>query len=289
MDNIFHLDKKFCKNFKEKNNPELYQSKLPEYIKKIVSTNTIQFAKEVYFKERLCFLHNVVDYLFYFNYPNIEVVDENALLFFLKIYRLYEIQNKKILDYQSKKDSRLIFNDNVKLEQLFKYALILGILEGKEIDIVITAEDNIILQAIKLSRKMDFENIKSIDDIFNGYLRWSIFTPEFFKKMTIEKIPRNRIEQFLGKEFKKLKEADKNYVSNMHKQFILQYNSLMEKLNKFYKTAEYKKFIKSLRIKKFKFPLKEYFGTEKPLTYQMFKNILDQFENEVREKIGTKK
>jgi len=285
MDAIFPLDKNFCKNFKEKNNPELYPTKLPKYITNSVSVNTLKFAKEVYFKERLCFLHNVVDYLFYFNYPNIEVVDENALLFFLKIYRLYEMMGAKILNYHSNKDSVLIFNNKVKKNKLFKYALVLSILEGKSFDIVITVEDNIILQAIKLSRKMDFENKDSLDDIFNGYLRWSIFTPEFYKKMTIDRVPRNKIEKFLSSEFNKLKNANPNYISNMHKQFMLQYNSLMEKLDKFYKTANYKNFTKTLKIKKFVFPLKEYFGPDKPFTYNFFKKMVDDFELEVKNKL----
>lgn len=285
MDAIFPLDKNFCKYFKEKNNPELYPTKLPKYINSIVSANTLKFAKKTYFKERLCFLHNVVDYLFYFNYPNIEVVDENALLFFLKIYRLYEMMGAKILNYHSNRDSAIIFNNKVKKDKLYKYSLILSILEGKQFDLAITAEDNIILQAIKLSNKMDFENKESLDDIFNGYLRWSIFTPDFYKKMTVFKFPRDKIEKFLASEFNKLKNANPNYISNMHKQFMLQYNSLMEKLDKFYKTANYKNFTKTLKIKKFVFPLKEYFGPDKPYTYNFFKKMLDDFELEVKNKL----
>ena len=71
----------------------------------------------------------------------------------------------------------------------------------------------------------------------------------------------------------------------MHKQFMLQYNSLMEKLDKFYNTTSYKNFTKTLKIKKFVFPLKEYFGPEKQYTYQFFKKMVDDFELEVKNKL----
>ena len=58
----------------------------------------------------------------------------------------------------------------------------------------------------------------------------------------------------------------------------------INKLNNFFKTEEYKKFKKSIKIKKFKFPMKEYFGPEKPLQYQFFKKLVDEFENSVMKK-----
>lgn len=239
MDSIFPLEKKFCKIFKENNNPELSLTKLPNYVSSSISKLSLQFAKETYYKLRLCFLHNKTDHLFYFNYPNIEVVDDYGLLFLLKLYKLYEMEGKKIADYHSSKDSVVLFNKTVKMDRLYKYLFILSVLDGKKYNINFTNEDNILLLSIKGSFELDYLDEIAKNNIFNRYLRESIETDEFYKKYVVGK-KRNEIEKEVGKYFKKLKKDDPDFLKNTREIFDLQYNNLIEKLDNFYKTEEYK-------------------------------------------------
>ena len=277
MDNIFPLDKNFCRIFKKKDNPELAITKLPKYITSNISKWTLEFAKETYFKIRLCLLHGINKHIYYFNYPNIEVVDDYSLLFLFKIYKLYELKGMKIADYNSLKNSVVIFEKSVDIGKLSKYLFVLSVRDGRNYKINFTKEENMLLLAIFGSTEMDFEDEKAIDNIFNRYLRESIMTDDFYRNYVVGK-KRGDIEKAVRVYFNKLKKEDSNYVENAKKVFRIQYNGLLDKLNKFYKTDEYKKFVKSIKIKPFKYPMKEYFGNDKPLQYKLFKRLIDEFE-----------
>jgi len=293
MEKIFPIGKDFCNIFKKKNSPVFTKVRLPKYLTSSISKWTLQFAKENYFKNRLCFLHNKTDHLFYFNYPNIEVVDDFSLLFLFKIYRLYEMNNVKALNYHSKKESIMLFNNKVKMNNLQKIAFILSYLEGETYKINFTNEEINLLQTIdqtiKNSLILDLENSELKDNLFNTYLRRSIITPDFLNEMATKKIKRNDFEKFIEKKFNEMKKQDKNFIQNSRKQFDIEYRNLMQKLDHFYKSDEYKKFLKTLKVTRFRFPMKEYFGENRPLQYQLFKSLVDTFEKEVREKINAKK
>lgn len=288
MDSIFPLEKNFCKIFKEKNNPEYEITPLPKYLSSSISKYSIEFAKEIYFKLRLCFLHEQTNHLFYFNFPNIEVVDDYSVLTLLKIYRLYEMKGMKIVNYHSPKKSNVIFNPNVDFEKLSRYCLILAIADNIPNSLLLTEDDLFIIKILKSSYVLDFENPNNIDDIFNNYLRFDIVTEDFYRTKLIGK-KRVFMEKAIREYFHKLKKNDPNYIENTRKEFKLEFDSLMEKLHKYYKTEEYKKFQKGLVIKSFRFPMKEYFGKTKPIQYECFKTLVDKFEEEVREKLSHKK
>jgi len=284
MDKIFPLEKNFCKIFKEKNNPERIKTLLPKYISSSISKWTLEFAKESYFKVRLCFLNNKTNHIFYFNYPNIEVIDDYGLLFLLKIYRLYEMLGMKIVDYGSKKDSVVIYNKNVDFDKLSRYLFILSNRDGQQYGLNFTKEDNLLLLSIFASTELYFEDKKAKENIFNQYLRESIMTDDFYKKVAGKK--RSEIEKEVRKSFRELKSENKNFVRNTREIFDLQYENLLLKLNNFFKTEEFKKFKKSLKIKSFKYPMKKYFGKEHLLQYKFFKNLVDNFEKEVKHKLS---
>jgi len=288
MEDVFPLEKNFCKIFKGKDNPELVQDNLPKYITSHMSKWSILFTKETYYKLRLCFLHNKTDHLFYFNYPNIETVDDYSLLFLLKLYRLYEILDKKIAFYNSPKNSVVLFDNKLKLDKLNKYLFILSFRDGKKYSIDFTQEENVLIRSIVASYELDYEDEKAKEEIFNRYLRESILTDDFYKNYVVGK-KRNEVEKAVREYFNKLKKENPNFVRDTKKVFMIEYSNLLTKLNNFFKTAEYKKFIKSVVIKPFKFPMKEYFGDLKPLQYQFFKNLVDEFEKEVRKKLNLKK
>lgn len=285
MDKIFPLEKNFCKIFKGKNNPELLETKLPKYISSNISKWTMEFAKETYFKVRLCLLHNKTNHIYYFNYPNIEVIDDYSLLFLLKIYRLYELLGMKMVDYGSKKDSVVIYNKLVDFERLSRYLFILSVKDGQQYSINFTKEENILILSIFGSGELYFEDKGAIDNIFNRYLREIIMTDDFYRSIVGKK--RGEIERAFGDYFRKLKSENRNFVRDTRMVFMKEYSNLLEKLDNFYKTNEFRKFQKGLKIRDFRFPMKEYFGNDKPLQYQLFKNLVDEFEKEVSDKIKT--
>ena len=64
----------------------------------------------------------------------------------------------------------------------------------------------------------------------------------------------------------------------MKKQFDINYKSLMEKIDHFMKSPEYKTYRQNIHIKLFMFPLKKFFGSEKQLQYKMFADLIDEFK-----------
>jgi len=290
MNKIFPLDdENFCKRFRKKDNPELYQVKLPKYLSNL-SKLSLDFAKIPYFQVRLCLLHGKANHLYYFNFPNIEVVDDNSLLFLLKVYKLYELIHLKMIKLPDKNDV-IIFNDKVDFDVLSKNALIQSIHNGRIFQsLTLTKEDMIVILSIKFALVLDFENPDNYADIFNGYLRADMQSIDFLKKMDKESktksITSKTFENYVGIYFNELKKNNPNFLKNSKKQFHLLFNDLIEKLKIFYKTDEFKKYQKKLIVQPFSFPMKEYFGKLKPIQYQCFKKLVDEFEAEAVEKLG---
>lgn len=84
----------------------------------------------------------------------------------------------------------------------------------------------------------------------------------------------------MEKYLKDLIKQNPNFIKDLHKQFMNEYNSFIEKMNLFYQTKEFTDFKKNIikNIKPFKFPMKHFFGENKPIQYQCFKKIIDEFE-----------
>jgi len=282
MDKIFPIEKNYCKIFIKKDSPEFAQTKLPRYLTKTLSEWSINFASENYFRVRLCLLHEKIDAIIFTNFPNIEVVDDLSILFLLKIYKLYELLKMKMVNYNSPKKNIIIFNKNINFDTIAKYTFIKSVQEGKIYSINFTNDDLLIMASIIGSGNIKFDT--PTDNIFNRYLRETILTEDFYRKLAEKKT--KDVEKLVGERFEQIKKQDPNFLSNTKKQFKLEYNSLMDKLNKFFKTDEYKEFQDSLVVKQFKFPMKEYFGESKPITYNCFKTLVDEFEAEVVEKLN---
>jgi len=279
MEDIFPIPKNFCNRFLEKNNPKFNIPKLPKYLDKILSEETLELAKTAYFTYHLCFLHGKTPYLLYFNYPTIDVADDLSKLFMLQIYKLYELKKYKMTKIPNLKrdDKYIIFNNQTNPKKISQFLLLNSLRIGNTYSIPITDNDKQIITAINLSKEFDFFDKNNLENIFNGYLRNNL--GDIFRLMAQEKVPSDQMENFIEKYFLDLIKKDHNYIANSKKEFLLQYNSFTQKLLNYFKTKEYKKFEKSVisSIKPFKFPLKEYFGKDKPLQYQLFKNLLHNF------------
>jgi hypothetical protein len=85
-------------------------------------------------------------------------------------------------------------------------------------------------------------------------------------------------EKFLKKYWEELLKENPHYEADMKKQFDINYKSLMEKIDNFIKSPEYKSYKRKIHIKPFKFPLKKFFGSEKPLQYKMFADLIEEFK-----------
>ena len=86
------------------------------------------------------------------------------------------------------------------------------------------------------------------------------------------------VEKFLKKYWDELLKENPHYDADMKKQFDINYKSLMEKIDHFMKSSEYKSYRRKIHIKPFKFPLKKFFGSEKPLQYKMFADLIEEFK-----------
>jgi len=284
---ITKIEKKYCIRYKEKDNPSWKQLKLDKKFK-FISELTIQFSSLRYFIEKICFANGGRDFLSYFNYPNIEVVDDESKLFLLKLYKIYELKKYKMffipVNSEKYKDLKYayLFNKNTDLESLILYAFLQSIyLQNIYKNLFLTKEDMIMINSILISYEYKFEEEKNKWIIFNGFLRENMLLNQFFQQTQIQgKITRENYEKHLELSFNKMKKEDKNFLSNMRKQFDLQFNSFLQKIHKFQKTNEYKKFhnhcIKT--IQPFKFPLKQYFGKNAQIQYKCFLNLLQEFE-----------
>ena len=284
---LIKINKNDCIRYKEKNNPSWRKIEKIDCLKGI-SDLTIKFSSIRYFIERICFANGDRDYLDYFNFPNIEVVDDTSKLFLLKLYKIYELKKYKMffipVNSEKYKDLKYayVFNKNTDLESLILYAFLQSILlQNIYKNLLLTKEDIIIIDSILVSYEYQFQQEKNKWIIFNGFLRKNMETNQFFQQTQIQgKITRENYEKHLEQSFNKMKKEDKNFLPNMHKQFDLQFNAFLQKIHKFQKTNEYKKFHNHCfkTIQPFKFPLKQYFGKNAQIQYKCFLNLLQEFE-----------
>ena len=286
------IDRSYCIRYKERNNPS-WKRIFFEKKYKFISDLTIEFSSLRYFVEKICFANGYTDYLDYFNFPNIEVVDDNSKLFLLKLYKIYELKKYKMFfmpltseKYKNTK-SCFIYTKKTNLDNLILYAFLRSIsLQNFYKNFYLTKEDMMIINSILISYEYQFEKEENRWIIFNGFLRENMITGVDFYKKIGTKLTRENFENLMEKEFKEMKKKDPKFMSNMHKQFDLLFSSFLEKIHRFQKTPEYRKFysycIKT--IKPFKFPLKQYFGKTKQIQYKCFHNLLEEFTKQYKNK-----
>lgn len=262
--------------------------KYPKCLEQI-SKYSIKFASPDFFIENLQLLNNNRDLLYIYNFPNLNIIDDYGLLFMFKIYSLFEKKKYYIVEIPYFNKISYIFNNNISREQIYRHIVIQSCrINNKYINIT-TEERNIILSI------QNYENIdyyKNKDKLFYYYLRLIIMTSQDFNVKGKKYLDENKIkkdfldvkkyftnaEKFLKKYWKELLKENPHYEADMKKQFDINYKSLMEKIDHFMKSPEYKTYRQNIHIKLFKFPLKKFFGSEKPLQYKMFADLIDKFK-----------
>jgi hypothetical protein len=206
-----------------------------------------------------------------------------------KIYSLFEKKKYYIVEIPHFNKISYIFNNNISREQIYRHIVIQSCrINNKYINIT-TEEHNIILSI------QNYENIdyyKNKDKLFYYYLRLIIMTSQDFnikgkKYLDENKIKKNFLdvkkyftnaEKFLKKYWHELLKENPHYQADMKNQFDINYKSLMEKIDHFMKSPEYKIYQRNIHIKPFKFPLKKFFGSEKKLQYKMFADLIEKFK-----------
>ena len=256
--------------------------KLPKNLEHI-SKYSIKFACPDFFLNNL-FMLNDDDkkILSCYNFPNLNIIDDYGLLFMFKIYSLFEKKKYSIVKIPYFNKFSYIFDNNVNREEINRYIIIQSCRLNNQYINITTDEYNII-QSILFYENIDYD--KNRDKLIYYYLRWIIISSQdynikeskYLDKHKIEKIFTN-VEKFLKKYWDELLKENPHYEADMKKQFDINYKSLMEKIDNFMKSPEYKSYRRKIHIKPFKFPLKKFFGSEKQLQYKMFSDLIEEFK-----------
>lgn len=256
--------------------------KLPKNLEHI-SKYSIKFASPEFFLNNL-FMLNDDDkkILSCYNFPNLNIIDDYGLLFMFKIYSLFEKKKYNIVEIPYFKKMSYIFNNDITREEINRYIVLQSCRVNNQY-INITTEERNIIQSIQNYENIDYD--KNKDNLFYYYLRWIITSSQDYnikvsKYLDKHKIERNfiNVEKFLKKYWDELLKENPHYEADMKKQFDINHKSLMEKIDNFMKSPEYKTYRRKIHIKPFKFPLKKFFGSEKPLQYKMFADLIDEFK-----------
>jgi len=254
-----------------------------------ISKYSIKFATPDFFIENLQLLNNNRDILYIYNFPNLNIIDDYGLLFMFKIYSLFEKKKYYIVEIPYFNKISYIFNNNISNQEIYRHIVIQSCSLNNE-NINITTEERNIILSIHNYENIDYD--KNKDKLFYYYLRLIIIRSEDFnikgkKYLDEHKLKKDflnvkkyftNVEKFLKKYWDELLKENPHYVADMKKQFDINYKSLMEKIDHFMKSPEYKSYRRKIHIKPFKFPLKKFFGSEKPLQYKMFSDLIDEFK-----------
>ena len=254
-----------------------------------ISKYSIKFATPDFFIENLQLLNNNRDILYIYNFPNLNIIDDYGLLFMFKIYSLFEKKKYYIVEIPYFNKISYIFNNNISNQEIYRHIVIQSCSMNNE-NINITTEERNIILSIHNYENIDYD--KNKDKLFYYYLRLIIIRSEDFnikgkKYLDEHKLKKDflnvkkyftNVEKFLKKYWDELLKENPHYVADMKKQFDINYKSLMEKIDHFMKSPEYKSYRRKIHIKPFKFPLKKFFGSEKPLQYKMFSDLIDEFK-----------
>lgn len=271
-----------CKDFLK--NKSIFRNiyKLPKNLEHI-SKYSIKFASPEFFLNNL-FMLNDDDkkILSCYNFPTLNIIDDYGLLFMFKIYSLFEKKKYNIVEIPYFNKLSYIFDNDVSREEINNYIVLQSCRINNQY-INITTEEKNIIQSIQNYENIDYD--KNSDKLFYYYLRWIIISSQDYnikesKYLDKHKIEKNiiSVEKFLKKYWDELLKENPHYEADMKKQFDINYKSLMEKIDHFMKSPEYKSYRRKIHIKPFKFPLKKFFGSEKPLQYKMFSDLIDEFK-----------
>jgi hypothetical protein len=206
-----------------------------------------------------------------------------------KIYSLFEKKKYYIVEIPYFNKMTYTFNNDISHEQIYRHIVIQSCRSNNQY-INITTEERNIINSIELYGNMDYD--KNKDKLFYYYLRWIITTNQDYNVKESKYLDKHKlkkdflnvkkyftnVEKFLKKYWDELLKENPHYVADMKKQFDINYKSLMEKIDHFMKSPEYKSYRRKIHIKPFKFQLKTFFGSEKPLQYKMFADLIDEFK-----------
>ena len=275
-------------SFLEKNSIFITNYKYPKCLEQI-SKYSIKFATPKFFIDNLQLLNNHRNVLFCYNFPNLNIIDDYGLLFIFKIYSLFQKKKYNIVEIPYFNKMTYIFNNNISQEEIYRHIVIQSCRTNNQY-INITTEERNISDSILHYENIDYD--KNKDKLFYYYLRtiitasqdYNIKKNKYFEKhklkidfLNIKKYYRN-VEKFIKKYWEELLKENPHYEADMKKQFDINYKSLTEKIDHFMKSPEYKSYQRNIHIKPFKIPLKKIFGSEKPLQYNMFADLIDEFK-----------
>lgn len=262
--------------------------KYPKCLEQI-SKYSIKFANPKFFIDNIQLLNNHRNVLFCYNFPNLNIIDDYGLLFMFKIYSLFEKKKYYIVEIPYFNKMSYIFNNNISQEEIYRHIVIQSCRSNNQY-INITTEERNIIDSILLYENIDYD--KNTDKLFYYYLRtlikisqdYNVKESKYLDKyklkidfLDVKKYYTN-LEKFLKKYWDELLKENPHYEADMKKQFDINYKSLMEKIDNFMKSPEYKTYKRNIHIKPFKFPLKKFFGSEKQLQYKMFADLIDEFK-----------
>ena len=272
----------------EKNSIITHDYKYPKCLEQI-SKYSIKFANPKFFIDNLQLLNNHRNVLFCYNFPNLNILDDYGLLFMFKIYSLFEKKKYYIVEIPYFNKMTYIFNNDISNQEIYRHIVIQSCRSNNQY-INITTEERNIIDSILLYENIDYD--KNKDKLFYYYLRtiikisqdYNVKESKYLAKyklkidfLNVKKYYTN-LEKFLKKYWDELLKENPHYLADMKKQFDINYKSLMEKIDNFMKSPEYKSYRRKLHIKPFKFPLKKFFGSEKQLQYKMFSDLIEEFK-----------
>jgi hypothetical protein len=262
--------------------------KYPKCLEQI-SKYSIKFANPKFFIDNLQLLNTHRNVLFCYNFPNLNIIDDDGLLFMFKIYSLFEKKKYYIVEIPYFNKMTYIFNNDISNQEIYRHIVIQSCRSNNQY-INITNEERNIIDSILLYENIDYD--KNKDKLFYYYLRtiikisqdYNVKESKYLAKyklkidfLNVKKYYTN-VEKFLKKYWNELLKENPHYEADMKKQFDINYKSLMEKIDHFMKSPEYKSYRRKIHIKPFKFPLKKFFGSEKQLQYKMFSGLIDEFK-----------
>ena len=272
----------------EKNSIITHDYKYPKCLEQI-SKYSIKFANPKFFIDNLQLLNNHRNVLFCYNFPNLNIIDDYGLLFMFKIYSLFEKKKYYIVEIPYFNKMTYIFNNDISNQEIYRHIVIQSCRSNNQY-INITTEERNIIDSILLYENIDYD--KNKDKLFYYYLRtiikisqdYNVKESKYLAKyklkidfLNVKKYYTN-LEKFLKKYWDELLKENPHYLADMKKQFDINYKSLMEKIDNFMKSPEYKSYRRKIHIKPFKFPLKKFFGSEKQLQYKMFSDLIEEFK-----------
>ena len=272
----------------EKNSIITRDYKYPKCLEQI-SKYSIKFANPKFFIDNLQLLNNHRNVLFCYNFPNLNIIDDYGLLFMFKIYSLFEKKKYYIVEIPYFNKMTYIFNNDISNQEIYRHIVIQSCRSNNQY-INITTEERNIIDSILLYENIDYD--KNKDKLFYYYLRtiikisqdYNVKESKYLAKYKLKidflnvKKYYTHVEKFLKKYWNELLKENPHYEADMKKQFDINYKSLMEKIDHFMKSPEYKSYRRKINIKPFKFPLKKFFGSEKQLQYKMFADLIDEFK-----------